>query len=471
MDYGFHIRQQARKIEELRSMLSESIKMLDEMSARIESLEAENIELKKILAENKTIKKTSRNSDLPPSKDFQRKNNKSKKPKSDKPSGGQIGHQGRTLEMVDYPDEIIPIVPDHCWKCGKVLRKERKVFDYAQQVLDIPPVQHIVTQYDSYRIVCDCGTHNIGMPPEHVNAKTQYGPGIRSWISYLSTYQFLSYPRIQDFFKVAFNIHLSQGTIYNAIKRTALKASGLYQFIQEFLTISSVVGADETVIYVNGERHYIWVWQNQQATFIIASDNRRKDNIYEYFPHGFPCATLVSDRYAAHLSTPAAAHQICWAHLIRHCKYLMECENNPWVNDLLELYKRAKILEQLNIEDKLSTKKEKNLEADLNQLLVKNIDEQQYPLTKKLQKSLIENRKAIFTFVYHKKVPSHNNASEIAIRNFKIKMKVSGLFKSAQYYYVIIRSIIDTLIKNNKPIFNGLFQLETNQPLSLGLSL
>lgn len=473
MDYGFYIKQQDKKIKELRLLFREAMDQLEELSAKNEKLEEENIELKKILASNKikAVKKTSRNSDLPPSKDIGRGSNKVKDSKSSKASGGQVGHKGHTLEMIDNPDKTISLIPDHCFKCGKLLRKGDKTLDYSQQVFDIPPVQHIVTQYDSYKITCDCGQCNIGTPPDQVSAKTQYGPGIRSWISYLSTYQFLSYPRTQDFFRVAFNINLSQGTIYNAIKRTAKKALGLYQFIQEFLTISPVVGADETIIRVDGQKYYIWVWQNDKATFIIASDNRRKDNIYEYFPHGFPCAALVSDRYAAHLSTPADSHQICWAHIIRHCKYLMESENNAWVTDLLDLYQRAKILEQLNMEDNPDLEKEKKLEADLNRLLFKSIDSNKYPLTKKLQKSFIENRKAIFTFVYHKKVPSHNNASEIAIRNFKVKMKVSGQFKSAQHYYVIIRSIIDTLIKNKKPIFNSLLRLESDQPVTLGLAL
>jgi len=49
-------------------------------------------------------------------------------------------------------------------------------------------------------------------------------------------------------------------------------------------------------------------------------------------------------------------------------------------------------------------------------------------------------------------------------------MKVSGQFKSAQNYFVVIRSLIDTLIKNNKPIFDSLRLLETNQPVPLGLA-
>jgi transposase len=43
-----------------------------------------------------------------------------------------------------------------------------------------------------------------------------------------------------------------------------------------------------------------------------------------------------------------------------------------------------------------------------------------------------------------------NNASERAIRSIKVTTKISGKFKSVKdtQYYALIRSIIDTCIKN-----------------------
>jgi len=470
MDYGFYIKEQDKKIQDLRDIVSESIIMLDKLSKENEELRRENAELKKLHTENKEVKKTSRNSNLPPSTDINKDNRDKKRVKSNKSTGGQIGHKGHTLEMTKTPNKVIPSIPKLCSKCGKLLDQETKVLNSSRQVFDVPKVQHTVNQFDSYKIVCDCGACNIGNFPAQVVAKTQYGQGVRSWISYLTAYQFISYNRIKDFFKVAFDINLSEGTIFKTIKRTALKAQGLYQFIKDYLTQSSIVGADETRIRVNGKKYYIWVWQNKKATFIIASSTRKKDNIYEYFPQGFPCATLVSDRYAAHLSTPAEMHQICWAHIIRHCQFLIESENNQWVEDLIAIYQRAKYLEKLKTTRNKKGIKAKKLEASMNSLLLENIDAEKNPKAAILQKSLLENRGSLFNFVYHKKIPSHNNASEIAIRNFKVKMKVSGQFKSAQNYFVVIRSLIDTLIKNNKPIFDSLRLLETNQPVPLGLA-
>ncbi len=65
------------------------------------------------------------------------------------------------------------------------------------------------------------------------------------------------------------------------------------------------------------------------------------------------------------------------------------------------------------------------------------------------QKRLRKWRNAIFTFLYHPDVPFDNNGSERAIRNIKIKQKVSGGFRSERgaTIFAIIRSAIDTCIK------------------------
>jgi len=68
-----------------------------------------------------------------------------------------------------------------------------------------------------------------------------------------------------------------------------------------------------------------------------------------------------------------------------------------------------------------------------------------------LQKRLIKYRQHIFTFLYYHDVPPDNNASERAIRNVKVKQKISGQFRSftGAENFAILRSVIDTAIKNN----------------------
>jgi len=69
--------------------------------------------------------------------------------------------------------------------------------------------------------------------------------------------------------------------------------------------------------------------------------------------------------------------------------------------------------------------------------------------TEKQINSFLKARDKIFTFLLHPNVPPDNNGSERAIRNIKVKLKVSQQFKSAQGAkdYATLRSIVDTARK------------------------
>ena len=77
------------------------------------------------------------------------------------------------------------------------------------------------------------------------------------------------------------------------------------------------------------------------------------------------------------------------------------------------------------------------------------------------QKRIIKYRDHVFTFLYHPDVPPDNNGSERAIRNVKVKQKISGQFKSytGAETFAILRSIIDTAIKNNLNPLHSLSQI------------
>ena len=65
--------------------------------------------------------------------------------------------------------------------------------------------------------------------------------------------------------------------------------------------------------------------------------------------------------------------------------------------------------------------------------------------------------------MYYHEVPPDNNGSERAIRNVKVKQKISGQFKSftGAKTFAILRSVIDTAIKNNLNPLHSLSQINT----------
>ncbi len=72
-------------------------------------------------------------------------------------------------------------------------------------------------------------------------------------------------------------------------------------------------------------------------------------------------------------------------------------------------------------------------------------------------------------FLYDFNVPFDNNLAERDLRNFKIKLKVSGRFSSigGVKVYSNIRSIIVTLKKQGKNFYEAINNIYKNIPVSI----
>lgn len=432
----------------------ELISKIEELFTLVDLLQKENSKLTLELATYKHPK-NSRNSSIPPSQDENRpRQTQSLRKKSDKKPGAQKGHKGSNLSMTDSPDEIVELVADYCNKCGEDLKQKEAIYRSKRQVIDIPPVSPVVTEYQCFEKVCSCGHHQQGTYPNHVTNHIQYGVRITALACYFSVYQYMPFKRMQLMFNQVFNLSLSQGTLVNMIEKTAHKALPLYEGIRSYVEQSDVVGADETGIKVNGDKFWGWIWQNINATFIAITANRGKQTIEKYFPNGFLNGIMISDRWRPQLDTTAKGHQLCIPHLLRNLTYLVELEKTQWAENIRKLFLKALDLKRNKIEYEKDDLEVIQLEKEMDKLLIENLDESKK--TNTFKNSMVKNRDAIFLFLYHSKVPPDNNASERGVRNFKVKLKISGQFKSGHQAYAVLRSVIDTSIKNSASVFENI---------------
>ena len=457
----------ALKLEKALLLISELTASNTKLTASNAELSASNTELSGVVAaqklqidslqsllDAKSIRKTSQNSHQSPSTDLARKN-QSLREKSTNPSGGQLGHKGHSLSMSKSPDVVIELHPSQCSECGSSLDGlVGQVFD-RRQVIDIPPITPVTTEYQSLMVKCSCGHCQAASFPEGVNSNIQYGPNIQSLVVYQSAYQYLPLKRLQGFFKEVCSVSISQGTIENILRRTAEKAKSAYEALREQVASSSFIGSDETGSKSNMKKLWFWVWQNETLTFIVGTDSRAKKVIEENFPNGLPDTIVCSDRLAAQLSTLSKGKQICIAHLFRDLNYLEELEGAPWPTQLKTLLKDAIELKRQQSQYNQNDKEVLDIEERAGILLETVMSEikKEELKTKTFFGQIIRLRDALFTFLYHAEVPPDNNGSERAIRLIKIKTKISGQFKSMYQEFAILRSVIDTAVKNNKEVF------------------
>jgi transposase len=154
----------------LREQLAEALEHLGQALGRIHELEGQ-------------LAKDSHNSSKPPSSDGPRRKRRSQRRTSEKPTGGQPGHAGRSLMQGASPDEVVrhrPVVCDHCHQplegiAGQV--KERR------QVYDLPHLRQVVQEHQVEEVCCPaCQQMSRGSFPAPFAART--GPGRRLFVAF-----------------------------------------------------------------------------------------------------------------------------------------------------------------------------------------------------------------------------------------------------------------------------------------------
>lgn len=126
-------------IPQMFKFLYEEIKLMKEIiesqNVEIARLHEENEELRQRLSKYEKPDKDSTNSSTPPSQETIKskviRRTNSLREKSDRPSGGQLGHAGTTRTKINTPDVIDVHISDFCFKCGTDLSNMESVLKYT----------------------------------------------------------------------------------------------------------------------------------------------------------------------------------------------------------------------------------------------------------------------------------------------------------------------------------------------------
>ena len=448
--------QKDKEIHNLKVELASSKSDLADAKTRIKELEDEEPdEEDDSSSSSEKPEKNSSNSSVPPSQESiaarELRRTKSLRKPSGKPSGGQPGHKGRTLQSVSTPDRIIKHEPAYCKCCGRPLdgieyRKIRKT-----QIVDIKFVVE-TTEEQYYEKVCQCGCVNNCDAP---NCRIKYGDNIRALVSYLNVVQCIPFKRIAELISDLCGQRISEGTVQNILKGNSAKSDKTYDEIRKRIECAPVVGADETSAAVGKQLHWNWIFQTDALTYVYQLKSRGQEAVDSKFPNGLPHSTLVTDRKRTYFKMNVKEHQVCLAHLLRNAEYLNELDaKQDWSRRFTHLLAHAIDLRRNNT---ITQRKIKVLKTKMKNLLgesLSHLDEE----FERFKKGILKVKDYLFTFLSNPLVPYDNNASERGVRKIKVKQKVSGCFRtdSGADDFAKLHSIVETAMKNGNSKFNAI---------------
>jgi len=417
----------------------------------------------------------SHNSNKPPSSDGLKKPSTTtlRQPSGRKP-GGQKGHPGRHLQFSEAPDTVIDHTPSHCRSCGGALTGLTCATVEARQVVDLPPMNLVITEHRAHTCVCPhCGHKNRAAFPQGITARVQYGPRVQALSVYLSTYHLLPYLRIRQVFADLFGARLSTGSVYAAVQSAHSRLKEVVADIQAAIAKASVAHFDESGARVEGCLHWWHVASTDTLTFYSFHRSRGKLGMDAAGVLPAFGGRAVHDGWRSYQHY-SCAHSLCNAHHLRELTALFEQEGQPWAKKmqalLVEMYqavKRAKQQNRLRVHALL----EARLEARYRRLLVEGLAANPPPLpvtgqkgrpkqspTRNLLERLCGFQAQVLAFLYDFCVPFDNNQAERDIRMLKLKQKVSGCFRAAEgaEAFCTIRSYLSTLHKQGQSLWPAL---------------
>lgn len=419
------------------------------------------------------------NSHKPPSSEgYEKPAPKSRRTKSGKSSGGQLGHPGRTLSQVPDPDQVVVHEPVACSGCGSSLLDAPVVGIQRRQVFELPPIMLETTEHQLVARRCACGVKTVAVAPAGVNAPAQYGPVLKAVGTYLLSAQYLPLGRTAQLFSEIFGLCISQGTL---VRWRAEAASGLGTFdtvLKDLLIQAPVVGADETGIRVNGSLKWAHVARTDKLTRYTVSDKRGLSGMEEagVLKNLAADAVLVSDFWGPYFRLEVL-HAMCGAHLCRELVAAAETTGQgQWATALERLLNEAneaahqardagdqaldpEVLATIRAryERLIGAGWEANPDHPPGPRSAKGARPKHVNLLHRMGVYLTE----ILRFTTDLRLPFTNNGSEQDVRPLKIQMKVSGGLRSlgGAQEFLALRSYLSTARKQGQSAYTVLRQL------------
>jgi transposase len=428
---------------------------------------------KRVAELERQVSLTSRNSSKPPSSDGLAKPRVSLRVHSGRHPGKQPGAPGRHLAQVDIPDHVVLHSAVQCGSCGADMDDAEVVGTEVRQVFDLPPPRVVVTEHQLQKRRCSCcGAISAAAFPQSVSAPTQYGPGVRALITYLSVGHHLPVDRAARLLAECMGHPVATGTIVATVAACAARLQGFTTEVRDQLRKAPLAHFDETGARIEGRLHWMHSASTNDLTLYTANAKRgtvafRAAGVLEHFT-----GVAVHDGWSPYRKYDVL-HALCNAHHLRELIAVKEQTGQRWVGSMIDLLldlKAAVAVAKEGGEDELAP-----LVLDqYRQRYALVIDDARLlhpPATptgrrgrpkRSTAANLLERldvyRDDVVRFGSDFLVPFDNNLAERDIRMVKLQQKISGCWRSlaGAETFCTVRSYISTARKQDQSVLECL---------------
>jgi len=352
-----------------------------------------------------------------------------------------------------------------------------------RQVFEIPEPKIEVTEYCAEIKCCPgCGKRVKGDFPKGINAHTQYGPRFLALLVYLNQQMLLPAKRTLQLMADIFGQKVSQGTLFHAVDVCYDKLEGYENAVKKILQQVGVLHVDESGVRTAGSLHWLHVACTETLTFYGVHKNRGKTamdyiNILPEF-----IGRLIHDHWKPYFKYNCL-HGLCNTHHLRELLFIFEEEKQAWAGDMMKclLDMNDFTLNRKNAGIAQLTDKEKDPWLTHYRAIIEQ-GWKDNPLTKPKKKKrgrikrtkaqnllrrLQEHEDEVLAFLHDLNVPFTNNLGEQDIRMIKVRLKVSGCFRTLDgaQKFARIRGYLSTARKNNHDLLGAIIKAFQDEPV------
>jgi transposase len=457
-----------RLIADLRRAMAESERVNAEKDRQIAALVAEVAELRR------QVGLDSSNSSKPPSSDGLKKKPRlarSLRGRSGKKSGGQEGHKGGTLRQVANPDFVVPHTACVCEHCDTPLGPNSAIGHEKRQVFDLPVRPLLVTEHRASVHRCECCRRVTKAAfPEGVASAAQYGERIKAAAIYLNVQQLIPEDRAAQTLSDLFGaLGVCPASVVAWVDKKDEQLRGVYERIGERVAAVKVRHLDETGYRIGKKLHWLHTTSSLSYTFYRAGEKRGD------IPEELQGGVVVHDHFVSYGRMVKVAHAFCNSHILRELEAAIALDEEAWaaiMRDLL-LEANAAVREAreagataLPAEKVAAFEKRYWAAVRLGLAFHRQLPRlarkpgkrgKQRPghnLLVRLKKFKTETLRFLNDF----DVPFTNNLAEQDLRMMKVRMKISGCFRTLEgaQIFARLRSIVSTARKQGYNILQVL---------------